>query len=160
MAPRSVTGIGCPSIRGTLYPEVDVMKIMVCHDGSESAQFALEKTLELFRREKPEIILLTVVEEPLDASMENEDIFLRYRQERHDFIIKTSNEVADKGFEVDAILAVGDPRRMIPEAVENKSPDVLVVARRGAGGMAKMLLGSVSAYLLRHVQCPVLVFHK
>jgi len=133
---------------------------MVCHDGSESAQFALDKVIELFRREKPEIIIITVVEEPRDASMVHEEIFQKYRQERHDFLLKTSNEVAGKGFEVDAILAIGDPRRMIPEAVENKNPDILVVARRGAGAIEKMVLGSVSAYLVRHVQCPVMVFHK
>jgi len=38
------------------------MKIMVCHDASRKSQLALEKAVELFRPQKPEIILITVVE--------------------------------------------------------------------------------------------------
>jgi len=48
---------------------------------------------------------------------------------------------------------------MILEAVKTKSPDVLVVAKRGGGLMEQMVLGSVSAFLVRHASCPVLVMH-
>lgn len=135
------------------------MKIMVCHDGSQNAQNALEKTIELFKASKPEIIIITVVEEPRDASLENEEIFEKWRSDRHDLLMKTANAVAGRGIDVDAILAVGDPRKMILEAADNKNPDILVVSKRGGGILDRMVLGSVSAYLVRHAQCPVMVFH-
>ncbi|GMR04176.1 MAG: universal stress protein [Thermodesulfobacteriota bacterium] len=135
------------------------MKIMVAHDGSDNAQKALDKTLELFKPLNPEIILIMVVEGPRDASMENEPIFEREKSKCHDFLHKTAEKVVDQGFEVDAILAVGDPRRMITEATNTKSPDFLVVAKRGEGIVERMVLGSTSAFLIRHAKCPVLVVH-
>lgn len=135
------------------------MKVMVCHDGSENAQQALEEALKLFKPNNPEIILVTVVEGPADASAVNEEHTEKMVQERHDFLKKTSDWVAGRGFDVDAIMAVGDARAMILQAAEQKKPDLMVIGKRGMGVIKEMVLGSVSAYLIRHVTCPVLVFH-
>ena len=135
------------------------MKIMVCHDGSERSQEALERTVALFKAQKPEIILITVVEEPLDATSMDEESFEKWRTRRDQELKNAANWVVKHGLNVDAILAVGDPRKMITEAAANKNPDILVVARRGAGLLEKMALGSVSAYLIRHAECSVLVMH-
>ena len=135
------------------------MKIMVCHDGSERSQEALERTVALFKAQKPEIILITVVEEPLDATSQDEESFEKWRTRRDQELKTAANWVVKHGLNVDAILAVGDPRKMITEAAANKNPDILVVARRGAGLLEKMALGSVSAYLIRHAECSVLVMH-
>lgn len=134
------------------------MKIMVCHDGSESAQRALEKTVALFKGERPEIIIITVVEEPLDATSVDEESFEKWRSKRDADLQAAARWVAGRGLAADAILAVGDPRKMILEAVESKKPDMLVVARRGIGLLERMVLGSVSAFLVRHAKCPILVF--
>lgn len=135
------------------------MKIMICYDGSQRSQESLEKTVALFKSQKPEVIIVTVVEEPLDATSMDEESFEKWRARRDADLKKAAKWVADHGLDVDAILAVGDPRKMILEAAGNKSPDILVVAKRGGGILDKMVLGSVSAYLVRHAECPVLVMH-
>lgn len=136
------------------------MKIMVCYDGSQKAQSALERTVGLFKNERPEIIVITVVEEPLDATSLDEESFERWRARRDADLKKAANWVVQHGLDVDAILAIGDPRKMILEAAEARNPDILVVAKRGMGIIDKMLLGSVSAFLVRHASCPVLVMHS
>ncbi len=133
------------------------MKIMVCHDGSEPAQRALQKTVELFKEFKPDFFLVTVVEPPLDASSVDEDSFEAWRSKRDADLKSAAEWVAGHGCNVDAILAVGDPRKMILEAAESKGPDIVVVGKRGAGQVDKMVLGSVSAYIVRHVHCPLMV---
>lgn len=135
------------------------MKIMFCHDSSKKAQDALDKTIELFRPQQPLIMLLTVVEAPLDASSTNEESFRKLCDRRQDDLKTIGSWVADQGLETDIIVAIGDPRKMILEAVKTKSPDILVVAKRGGGLMEQMVLGSVSAFLVRHASCPVLVMH-
>jgi nucleotide-binding universal stress UspA family protein len=135
------------------------MKIMVCHDGSENAQKAMEQAVELFKPYKPEIILVSVVEGAADASSENEEIFEKQRSEQHDFLKKTSEWLSKHGCDVDAILAMGDARKMLLETAAQKNPNILVIGKRGRGVIKDMVLGSVSAYLIRHAKCPVLVFH-
>lgn len=135
------------------------MKIMFCYDGSEIADKALAKTISYFKCQKPDMIILTVVEEPRDASMINEEIFEQWKQERHNELRKAAEFTAGQGLEVDAIMAVGDPREMILEAAEKKDPELIVIARRGMGEsrVRRMVLGSVSAYIVRHAQRPVMV---
>lgn len=135
------------------------MKILFCHDGSKRAQNALQKTVELFETQQPEIMLITVVEEPLDATSTNEESFKSWCRSREDDLTKASSWIADYGLRADIILAVGDPRKMLLQAAETKSPDILVVAKRGGGVLEQLVLGSVSAFLVRHAKCPVLVMH-
>lgn len=133
------------------------MKVMFCHDGSDRAQSALERSVKLLRSNKPEIILLTVVEEPLDATSVDENSFDKWRSKRDEDLKEAAQWVASNGLNVDALLAVGDPRKMILEAATMKKPDLLVISRRGSGGTEKMVLGSVASYILKHAHCPVMV---
>ncbi|MCC6544958.1 MAG: universal stress protein [Nitrospirae bacterium] len=133
------------------------MKIMICYDGSEGSHRAMEQTVDYFKAHKPEIILVTVVDPPLDSSLENEEVFERWRNSRQNELLDAAKWVTEHGLEADAILAVGDPRKMLIKAIEKKAPDLVVVGKRGRTEMDKMILGSVSAFLVRHSPLPVLV---
>ena len=138
------------------------MKMLVCHDGSGSAQSALEKSIAMFKSERPEIILVTVAEEPADASSYDEAAFEGWRAEREASLKITADWVVKQGLNVDAILAVGDPRKMLVEAVNKKKPDIVVVASRPPKGGVRFgnITVSVSDYLIHHItDCPVLVMH-
>jgi nucleotide-binding universal stress UspA family protein len=130
---------------------------MVCYDGSEHAKKALETTLVQFKNAKPEIIIVTVVEPPLDATGFEEKDFREWSAKRDEDLRAAAERVLDFDLDADAILAVGDPRKMIVEAAEQKSPDLVVITRRGAGIFGKMALGNVSSYIISHIDIPVLV---
>lgn len=135
------------------------MKIMVCHDGSVNAQKALDQAVDLFKAVKPEIIIVSVVEGASDASMINEELFDNQKAERREQLKLVADRLAGCCCDVDLILATGDARKMLLEAVNQKNPDILVIGKRGGGVIKDMVLGSVSAYLIRHAKCPVMVFH-
>lgn len=136
------------------------MKILVCHDGSEKAQSALAKSIVLFGHLEPQLILVTVVEEPLDASSHDEESFEDWRTIREAALKTAAEWVAEQGLSVDAILAVGDPRKMLVETVRKKQPDILVITSRPPKGGVRFgnVTVSISDYLLHHIDaCPVLV---
>lgn len=133
------------------------MKVMVCYDGSEAAHVALERTVNYFKALNPEIVLLTVTGEVLDASMESEEVFDKLEQEQHGVLKKAADWVAEHGLEVDAVLAEGKPQQMILDAIDKKSPDIVVVARQRKSRFMQHFLGSVSAYLVRHAPCHLLI---
>jgi nucleotide-binding universal stress UspA family protein len=136
------------------------MKILVCYDGSDKADAALDKAIKLFAHLKPQIILVTVVEEPLDASSNVEDSFEEWRAAREKELRQAAEKLAQSGLEVDAILAVGNPRKMLVEAINKRQPDLLVITSRPPKGGVRFgnVTVSVSDYLLHHIDaCPVLV---
>lgn len=136
------------------------MKLLVCHDGSEAAQSALEKSIALFKCERPEIILSTVVEEPADASSYDETAFEELRAKREADMKQVAGWVVEQGLDVDVIIAIGDPRKMLVETVRKKKPDIVVISSRPPGGGIRFgnVSVSVSDYLIRHIEdCPVLV---
>lgn len=136
------------------------MKMLVCHDGSEIAQSALEKSIAMFRSEKPEIILATVVEEPADASSYDEAAFEALREKREADMKKAADWVIKQNLDVDVIIVIGDPRKMLVETVRKKKPDIVVITSRPPGGGVRFgnVAVSVSDYLIRHIDdCPLLI---
>ncbi len=133
------------------------MKVMVCYDGSERSHEALEMVVKLFKHQGADVIIVTAVEEPLDASSEDEESFQKWHDKREEDLKEAAQWIANHGLEVDAMLVIGDPRKMIIEAARRKEPDMLVVARRGKSRLKNMVLGSTSAYIIRHSRFPVIV---
>jgi len=56
---------------------------------------------------------------------------------------------------IKAIAIHGSPTEALVS--ESEHADLLVVGSRGRGGVAELLLGSVSTYCVHHAHCPVVV---
>jgi len=136
------------------------MKMLICHDGSEIAQSALEKSIAMFRCERPEIILVAVVQEPADASSYDDAAFEELRATKEADLKEAANWVIKQNLDVVVVVAIGDPRKMLVEAVKKKKPDIVVIASRPPEGGVRFgnITASVSDYLIHHIKdCPVLI---
>ena len=111
------------------------MRIMYCHDGTDSAQKALERVVNFFKGIKPEMILVSVAEDILDASLEDEKITKEYESERSAVLRKSAEWVTENGLDVDVMMATGEPRAMIMKAIEKQMPDIVVIARKEKSAM-------------------------
>ena len=132
------------------------MKIMVAYDGSDAAQNALEWVVGNFKGQNPDMILVTVSEGGHDASSNNEWLSEEDEHECHDALKKGASWVAGQGLEVDAMLAIGDSRKMVAQAIERKNPDLVVVGRHDDKGFHH----SVSEYLIKNSGCNLLITHS
>jgi len=133
------------------------MRIMYCHNGTESAQRSLESAVGFFKGVKPELILVCVTEDVLDASLEGEAITEEYQAEQSSIMRKAAEWVAAQGLEVSVLLATGDPRKMILEAINKKSPDIVVIARREKSAIEGVFRKSLSAYLVKNAGCHLFI---
>jgi len=148
------------------------MKIMLAYDGSRNAKLTLAKVITLFRPMSPTLVLVGVVENPRDSTDANEDFF----NEEYATLkasLQEGMEVAQKeGLEVERMIAEGDARKMLLDASKRISPDMLVIARHSHtpdGGLIAqslsyfvdeldyMTFGSVSSFLTRRAECPLLI---
>jgi nucleotide-binding universal stress UspA family protein len=59
------------------------------------------------------------------------------------------------GLAVTTDVVDGDPREVILHEAESSNADAVFVGARGLGRMERLLLGSVSTYLVTHARCSV-----
>lgn len=61
---------------------------------------------------------------------------------------------------VDAAVVLGRPASELVDQVREFAADLVIVGSRGHGAIASLLLGSVSAELVDHASCPILVARR
>jgi nucleotide-binding universal stress UspA family protein len=136
--------------------------IVVGVDGSEHSRLALEwAAREAARRESP-LTVITVMQAV--AGYWGTPILYPGDQNFVAGARKDAEEATDK-----AIASLGGPRPAsvnvraqagIPAEVlvsASQDADMVVVGSRGAGGFARLLLGSVGSQVVHHSHCPVVV---
>ncbi|WP_290794825.1 universal stress protein [Halomonas sp.] len=148
------------------------MKIMVAYDGSRNAKLALVQVVTLFRPMSPLIVLVGVAENPRDSTDANEDLFQEEYRELKADLEEGVEVIVKEGLDAKLIIAEGDPRKMLLDATKRLTPDILVIARHSqkpdGGFIAQslsyfvdeldyMTFGSVSSFLARRAECPLLI---
>jgi len=146
-------------------------RILLATDGSGNARRATRVAIELASRNGselmvvhaiPPVVMLTSAPLPptagtLGAFMD--EYYKRSREEAR----KLTHEAVDQSEEmgVDArgeILDAPEPVvKQIVDFAKNEKVDLIVAGTRGLSGFRKLVLGSVSAGLVSHAPCAVLV---
>lgn len=148
------------------------MNIMLAYDGSRNARLALEQTMKMFHCNAPALILVGVVENPRDSTDANEDLFEEEYKELKGHLQEGVETAIKEGFEAKLLIAEGDARKLLLQATHKHKPDLLVIARHShepdPSFIAKslnaifdefdyMTFGSVSSFLTRRAECPLLI---
>ncbi|KAJ0980655.1 hypothetical protein J5N97_008910 [Dioscorea zingiberensis] len=77
-------------------------------------------------------------------------------------VISKAKELCSASKMNDVVYEVveGDPRNILPEAVEKYHADMLVVGSHGYGAIKRAVLGSVSDHCAHHAHCSVMIVKK
>jgi nucleotide-binding universal stress UspA family protein len=87
----------------------------------------------------------------------HEDIAKLGEKEVRKVITEAAARAEEAGVETRSVVLRGIPVEAICEAAERFAPQFLVIGSHGWGAMKRALFGSVSAGVLHHATCPVLV---
>jgi nucleotide-binding universal stress UspA family protein len=136
--------------------------IVVGHDGSADADLALGVALDLAAGLS---VPVTVVRAwSIDTAPRPSNWEFGYVSSYADYADAVTERLTNDahalvgehpGLTVDYRVALGGPAKTLIEI--SRHSRMLVVGSRGRGGLAGMLLGSVSEQCVRHAECPVLV---
>ncbi len=151
------------------------MHVMLAYDNSRNARIALDAVRELLSALTPKITLISVVEDVGSATAGVDELFTAQYNEQKAGTEAAAAELAEAGFNASVLIAEGDARKMILRAVEERKPDLLVMARhsykpdpgplnfitRKLDALVEefdhMTFGSTSAFLARRAPCPLLI---
>jgi nucleotide-binding universal stress UspA family protein len=142
-------------------------RILVAIDGSEHARRALTEAIDLARLANARLTVISVHQRtsallaggaPIVPPIDLGEIEHAMRRE-HEQMLDTAVERVPQNVSVVKVLAEGPPAPAILAQAREDRSDLIVMGSRGRGGVASMLLGSVSHQVLQRSGVPVLVVH-
>jgi nucleotide-binding universal stress UspA family protein len=137
--------------------------VVVGIDGSQHSIFALEWALKQAALQHSRVTVLTVnsvpasgwTGVPVTLPQDSADLE-KARHAAEEMTLKVLSQLGEAQPASVTIRAVsGFPATELIEA--SRDADLLVVGSRGAGGFAKLIMGSVSSQVVNHSSCPVVV---
>jgi len=143
----------------TWNPKVVVVGI----DGSEQSINAAKAATALARKNKAQLTIVTVVRPPegwwgIVGSPPPADVLTAsMSQAQQNILDETVRQLDLEGIEWEAIEEIGEPATALADACRMREADLLVVGRRGAGFVERLVMGSVADRVARYAPCPVLI---
>ena len=137
-----------------------VQKIIVADDGSVFAQKAIDKAVELAKKEESEIICVNVMEDycPIGLTEIDCNVVKELQMKEANTIASVAAEkFKNAGVRARVKIETGNPSEIIIDVAKKESADLIIAASHGKHGAKKFALGSVTARLIEHSPVPVLV---
>lgn len=140
----------------------NIETVVVGVDGSDHSLQAAEKAVTIARRFGARLLIATVVRPPegwwgIGGAPPPPDAFAAAVVEGRRRILDKAEEALDlEGVEYETIEEVGDPAIQLAELCRSQEADLLVVGRRGAGLVERIVVGSVADRVAHAAPCPVL----
>lgn len=137
--------------------------IVTAVDGSEQSDRAAALAASLARTHDARLIMVTVVrppegwwgvtgEPPTPAALSEALITGQQR-----VLAEVEKNVDFTNVDYTTVEELGDPTSAILALCERERADLLIVGRRGAGVVERMVIGSVADRLAHHARCPLLI---
>ena len=139
-------------------------RIVVGVDGSEHSEAAIKWAVRMAKGMGSEVVAVFAIAPPVyfDASFMAPVVPPQFDEEwragmKKEFEEQWCKSLRDAGIRYQTVLEDGRPASVIAQVADRVKADVIVVGRRGRGGVAELVLGSVSHELVLHSKRPILV---
>ena len=138
---------------------MQIKKILVPVDGSHHSLKALEAAKDMSEIFNSEIILLHVVD-PIQLGESPRGLLdcntpEHAKSEKARILNEADDSVGNIASE--KLCIVGNPAEEIIKKLEEDDIDLLVIAKKGASGIERYIIGSVSSKVIEHSSKPVFV---
>ena len=140
----------------------EIETIVVGVDGSDHSLEAARLAAAMARRFKARLLIATVVRPPegwwgIGGAPPTPDAFAAAVVEGRRKVLDAAEAALDlEGMDYDTVEEIGDPAMKLAELAKNENADLLVVGRRGAGLVERIVVGSVADRVAHAAPCPVL----
>jgi len=137
---------------------LDVKKILVAVDFSETSSKAFDYALSFARVYEAEVVALHVLEDPILYAPTTDPSYRKaYEQTIQTKLDELATRHGAEGVKVELTTRQGSPFHELVEYARNENCDLIVMGTLGTGPIQHMLLGSVAEKVVRKASCPVLV---
>lgn len=126
-----------------------VKKILVCVDGSNHADAAVQTLVSMPLIKGAVVTVLGVVESTGEVA--------KRVAAAGDLLEAAGADVTEVVAEQDPMVMLVSPRMTISDFLRDENPDLVVMGTRGMTGLKKVVVGSVASAIAHHADCSVLL---
>ncbi|MCC5889525.1 MAG: universal stress protein [Alkalibacterium sp.] len=135
--------------------------ILVAVDGSNQAEKAFKKAVEVAKRNNAVLVLAHVIDTRAYQSFSTFDgsIADNARVEAKNTLLEYKEYAVKEGVkEVKIVLEYGSPKVMIAKQIpESEKIDLIMLGATGLNAVERIFVGSVSEYVIRQSKCDVMI---
>ncbi len=140
-------------------PITKLDKILLTTDRSSFSEGAVREALNFSNKCNSRLYVVSVLESNPEYETIGSSVYEKEERQAADYLetIRIRAEKAGIYYCETSLLFGQDPYRLIVKEAEEKSVDMIIIGRRGRSGIMKMIMGSVTAKVIGHAPCKVLV---
>ncbi len=144
-----------------ICPTTRVEKILLATDGSEYSEGAVQEAIKLAKKCASKLTALSVVDTNPEFDALAPQIMEKKEKTARQNLDAVQARARQEGVDCDTIVREGEEsyKYIVDEALKNKST-MIVMGRRGRTGLQRLMMGSVTARVIGHAPCSVLVVPK
>ena len=131
-------------------------KIMVAVDGSDEAELAFKKAVNVAIRNNGELLLAHVIDTRSFQTVSSFDGMLA--EQATEMAKQTLADYESNANNVTSVVEYGSPKQIIAREIpEDNQVDLIMLGATGLNAVERLFIGSVSEYVIRNAACDVLV---
>jgi len=144
-------------------PKWDLHNVVIGIDGSDQSAHAAMVSADLAKRTGATLHFVTVVRPPegwwgIVGSPPTPTALSRSLSEaQREILDRVLGGLDLSGIEVVQVEDVGDPARKLLDYVDKVDADLMIIGRRGAGVLERLMLGSVANRIVHDAPCLVML---
>ena len=138
--------------------------ILVGIDGSDQANAAFEKALDVVKRNQGKLIVTHVIEGQMYSTLMgfsslNNELIDQEKADAQSLLDSCKCKAQQAGVKkIEVVLTYGIAKEVIAKELPQKyAVDLIMVGQSGLNAVERMMIGSVSNYIIRHASCDVLI---
>lgn len=134
--------------------------ILVAIDGSCKSELAFHKSLEIAQKNNSNLYLVHIIDTSSLQNISDFDskLITKISQSSEKLLEKYSEEAQKLNINVEFIIKCGSPKNAIANDIpKSKKIDLIVIGATGLNNIERLLIGSVTEYVVHYSKCDVLV---
>jgi len=145
-------------MKENICPIAKMEKLLLATDNSKFSEGAIREALSLAKRCSSKLLAISVVKTNLEFEMTMPKVIEKEEDEtsKHLELIKATASKEGIGCET-LTMHAEEPYQEIVNAAARYEVDVIIMGRHGRTGLIKLMMGSVTARVIGHAPCNVLV---
>lgn len=132
--------------------------LMVASDGSDFSDNAIQQAIYLAKICSSRLIAISVVKTNLEFESVLPHIVEKEEGEAFKHLESAKGKAAEEGVECEIIVTLGEePYQDIIRHAERNTVDMIIMGTHGRTGLKRLMMGSVTAKVIGHAPCNILV---